>query len=60
MSRDAGVKLFGVRIDPNGPDDWFRVDVLRSPDGGDASAITELDIKDLLAQRKALESTSVA
>jgi hypothetical protein len=49
------VKLFEVRIDPHGTDDWFRVDVLRSPDGGDASAIIELDIKNLLAQRIAIE-----
>ena len=45
-----------MRIDPHGPDGRFRVDVLRSPDGSDASAITELDTKNLLAQRQAIES----
>lgn len=45
-----------MRIDPNGPDGRFRVDVLRSPDGSDASAMTKLDADSLLAQRQAIES----
>jgi len=50
------VKVFEVRIDPHGQDGRFRVDVLRSPDGSDASVITELGTKNLLAQRQAIES----
>jgi WD40 repeat protein len=49
------VSVFEVAIGPDASAGKFRVEVVTSPDGGLASAIAELDVPGLLAQRRELE-----
>jgi len=50
-----GVSVFEVAIGPDSVAGKFRVEVLRSPDWGVASAVTELDVDALLARRGEIE-----